>query len=99
LLRDGLVVVLGRVVELLRDGLVVVLGRVVELLRDGLVLVGRVVELLRDGLVLVGRVVDLVVLVVDLEFERVTLLLVAALKTLRLLRLEFRYADLLCPLM
>ena len=70
------------------------------MLRDGLVVVfGRVVELLRVGLVLVGRVVDLVVLVVDLEFGRVTLLLVAALKTLRLLRLEFRYADLLCPLM
>jgi hypothetical protein len=85
---------------LLRDGLVVVFGRVVELLRVGLVLVGRVVDLVVLVVDLeFGRAVDLEVRDVDLEFERVTLLLVAALKTLRLLRLEFRYADLLCPLM
>ena len=76
----------------------VVLGRVfgfeertLELVRAGLVVVERVVDLL-------GLVVDLLGLVVDLESEPVTLLLVAVLKTLRLLRLEFLYLELLCPL-
>ena len=59
---------------------------------------GRTLELVRAGLVVVERVVDLLGLVVDLESEPVTLLLVAVLKTLRLLRLEFLYLDLLCPL-
>ena len=65
------------------------------MLRVGLVVVGRVVDL--DGLVvdLLGLVVDLEGLVVDLESERVALLLVAVFKTLRLLRLEFLYLDLL----
>ena len=77
-----------------------VVGRVVELLRVGLVLVGRVIDLvLRVVDLEFGRVVDLVVRVVDLKFDRETLFLVAALRTLRLLRLEFLYADLLCPLM
>lgn len=65
------------------------------MLRVGLVVVGRVVDL--EGLVvdLLGLVADLEGLVVDLESERVALLLDAVLKTLRLLRLEFLYLDLL----
>ena len=84
----------------------VVLGRVfgfeertLELVRVGLVVVERVVDLLGLVVDLLGLAVDLLGLVVDLESEPVTLLLVAVLKTLRLLRLEFLYLDLLCPLM
>lgn len=86
---EGLVVVLGLVIELLRVGLVVVLE-----------LVGRVVVLDCDVDLEFERVVVDRLRVADLVFDRVLVRLrVVALKTLRLLRLlEFLYLD-LPPLM
>ena len=86
---EGLVVVLGRVIELLRVGLVVVLE-----------LAGRVVVLDCDVDLEFERVVVDRLRVADLVFDRVLVRLrVVALKTLRLLRLlEFLYLD-LPPLM
>lgn len=86
---EGLVVVLGRVIELFRVGLVVVLE-----------LVGRAVVLDCDVDLEFERVVVDRLRVADLVFDRVLVRLrVVALKTLRLLRLlEFLYLD-LPPLM